>query len=76
MLIGNSVTGFYATLFATAVAWDTSVKAKRRIERQQEIEAVKAEVEALELDQIRRLEALASRRRTHPSAPSPQRRQF
>ncbi|EFR00311.1 hypothetical protein MGYG_03312 [Nannizzia gypsea CBS 118893] len=76
MLIGNSVTGFYATLFATAVAWDTSVKTRRRIERQQEIEAVKAEVEALELDQLRRLEALASRKRTRTSTTSQQRRKF
>ncbi|KAM5476219.1 hypothetical protein MauCBS54593_000904 [Microsporum audouinii] len=76
MLIGNSITGFYATLFATAVAWDTSVKTRRRIERQQEIEAVKAEVEALELEQLRRLEALASRKRTRVSAPSQQRRGY
>ncbi|KAF3483170.1 uncharacterized protein GIQ15_02494 [Arthroderma uncinatum] len=76
MLIGNGVTGFYATLFATAVAWDTSVKTRKRIETQLEIEAVKAEVEAFELDQLRRLEALASRRRARASAPSQQRRQF
>ncbi|OAL70284.1 hypothetical protein A7D00_5250 [Trichophyton violaceum] len=76
LLIGNSVTGFYATLFAAAVAWDTSVKTRRRIERQQEIEAVKAEVEALELDQLRRLEGLASRQRFRTSTPSQQRRGY
>ncbi|EFW19330.1 conserved hypothetical protein [Coccidioides posadasii str. Silveira] len=61
LLLGNSITMFYSTIFVTAVMLDTKSKGKRRLEREKEIEAVKAEVREMKEEEHRILESLARR---------------
>ncbi|KAL1955164.1 hypothetical protein VTO42DRAFT_8979 [Malbranchea cinnamomea] len=63
LLLGNGVTMFYSTIFAAGVYLDTSAKRKRRIERDEEIEAVKAELEKLQNEEARMLQEWALRRK-------------
>ncbi|KAK2746346.1 hypothetical protein FQN57_003228 [Myotisia sp. PD_48] len=76
LLIGNGITGFYATIFATAMAWDTTEKNKRRLEWQRELEAVKAEVEQFRDEEIRRVAALTARRKYRSSSSISQKGHF
>lgn len=56
---------FYSTIFATAMVLDAKSKTDRRLQREKEIEAVKAEVKQLEEEEARIVDSL-SRRRWRP----------
>lgn len=76
LLIGNGVTAFYSSIFATAMILDTNSKNKRKLEKQKQIEAVKAEIEQSHNEEIKRLEQLATRRQIKHFPALGQRRQF
>jgi hypothetical protein len=71
------VTLFYSGIFGAAVALDVSSKRKRTSERDNQIEAVKAEVEALRIQEARLMDQLLRRRKPLlSSAHTLQKRQY
>ncbi|PGH26970.1 hypothetical protein AJ80_01354 [Polytolypa hystricis UAMH7299] len=74
--VGNAVTVFYGTIFATAMVWDSHAKNRRRTEWQKEIDAVKREVKELQDEEARILEGIKSRRKVRELALPMQRRQY
>lgn len=69
--LGNSVTMFYSTIFATAMVLDVGAKTKRRNEWEKKIGEVKEEVQAMQNEEARMLDNVLSRRRGRVSASPP-----
>ena len=68
---------FYSTIFAAGVLLDTSSKRRRRMERDKEIEAVKADIRELQDEEARILAELAVRKKSaRPHASLFQRRHY
>ncbi|EEH22688.2 hypothetical protein PABG_04899 [Paracoccidioides brasiliensis Pb03] len=76
LYIGNSVTLFYSTIFATAMIFDAEAKTKRRTELEKKIEAVKEEVKELRIEEARILDEIAARRRVRQLTLPLQRREY
>ncbi|EEP80372.1 predicted protein [Uncinocarpus reesii 1704] len=77
LLVGNGIATISSSIFATAVVVDAELKTKRRLEREKEIAAVKAEVDKMKEDELRILESLArSRWRPVRGVTRPARRQY